>query len=93
MGIRLSGNSTACFYEVQKCSVGTPVVIHVLSWNLMCCQDLLQNTVVWRVDSEMTDCVVQQPAHNLGRIFQRWKVDTSSQKPKTLRFSNFLLKG
>lgn len=29
---------------------------HVLSWNLMCCQVLKQNTVVRRVNSEMTDC-------------------------------------
>ena len=56
MGVRRSGNSVACFHEVQKCGVESPVVIHALSWNGMCCQDLMQNTVVWRVNSEMIDC-------------------------------------
>lgn len=93
MGVRRSGNSIACFLEVQKCSVESPVVIHALSWNLICCQDLMQNTTVWRVNSEMTDCVVPQPAQNLRRIVQRRKVDTNPQKATTLRFSNFRLKG
>lgn len=34
-------NRITCFYEVQKNRIKHPVVIHVLSWNLMYCQDWL----------------------------------------------------
>lgn len=36
-----SANRIICFYEVQKYTGQSPMMIHVLCWNLMCCQELL----------------------------------------------------
>jgi hypothetical protein len=48
--------------------------------------------MLWRVNSETTDCAVQWPAQNLGRIFKQWKGDRSPQKSSLSDFLTFCLR-